>query len=139
MNLAHTFPPSGITKDVYDRKHTEIVNRQHEINRLLESHHDGNEHFKIALTSLMALDSKSYELFESSTLEEKRQLIGYVFSNLELKGRKLSYTLKTPFNYFVDLASCKEWLPIIDTIRTHAMQDVLLLFQAQPTFFMAHS
>ena len=55
--------------------------------------------------------SRAYGIFESSTTDEKRQLIGYVFSNLELEGEKLRYTLRTPFNLFTDLASCKEWLP----------------------------
>ena len=55
--------------------------------------------------------SRAYDLFERSTIEEKRQLIGYVFSNLEMKGATLRYTLKKPFNLFVDLASYKEWLP----------------------------
>ena len=96
---------------MYNRKNTQLVNRQHEINTLLEQHHNGNEQFKIALTSLITLASSAYDIFESSTIDEKRQLIGYVFSNLELEGAKLRYTLKKPFDLFVDLASYQEWLP----------------------------
>ncbi len=100
-----------ITKDIYDRKHTQLSARQQEINRLLEQHHSGNEQFKNALASLITLASRAYDLFESSTIDEKRQLIGYVFSNLKMKGATLRYSLKKPFNLFVELGSYQEWLP----------------------------
>lgn len=100
----------SITRDVYNNKLTQLVNRQQEINQQLEQHHKGNEHFKIALTSLITLASRAYDLFESSTIDEKRQLIGYVFSNLELKGTTICYSLKKPFNLFADLVNRKEWL-----------------------------
>ena len=56
------------------------------------------------------LASKAGEIFDRSQTDEKRQLIGYLFSNLELEGGKLRYALKTPFNLFVNLGDCKEWL-----------------------------
>ncbi len=100
----------SITKDVYNNKLLQFTNRQQEINRLLEQHHKGNEQFKIALSSLISLASHAYDIFESSTIDEKRQLIGYVFSNLKLNGSKLQFSLQKPFNMFADLASCQEWL-----------------------------
>lgn len=101
----------SITKDAYDRKYTQLINRRLEINEQLERHHTGNERFKIALSSLIELASKALDLFERSNTDEKRQLIGYMFSNLELEGAKLRYTLRKPFDLFVDLASYKKWLP----------------------------
>ncbi len=101
----------SITKDAYDRKETQLLNRRVEINEQLERHHTGNEQFKIALSSLLGLTSNIAELFDRSKTDEKRQLIGYMFSNLELEGSKLRYTLRKPFDLFADLAVCKEWLP----------------------------
>lgn len=109
------FLDKSITKDEYDRKHTQLVARQQEINQRLEQHHSGNEQFKIALTSLITLASHAYDLFECSTIDEKRQLIGYVFSNLEIKGETLCFSLKKPFNLFVELASYQEWLRELDS------------------------
>mgnify|MGYP007047600470 CR=1 FL=1 len=82
---------------------------------MLEQHHEGNENFKIAATTLVTLTSKASDIFDCSTTEEKRQLISYVFSNLELEGSKLRYALKAPFNLFVDIAMCKKWLPEQDS------------------------
>lgn len=101
----------SITKDMYDRTNGQLIQRRQEIQEMLERHHSGDEQFRIAVSTMVMLASKAAEIFDRSQTEEKRQLMGYVFSNLELKGSTLSYSLKKPFNLLVDLASCKEWLP----------------------------
>ena len=64
---------------------------------------------------LVMLAYKAAEIFDRSTTNEKRQLMGYLFSNLELEGSKLRYALKTPFNLFINLDGYKEWLPGSDS------------------------
>ncbi len=108
--LLDEYLDKSITKDMYDRKHGQLIQRRHEINELLERHHAGDEQFRIAVTTLVTLASKAAEIFDRSTTDEKRQLMGYLFSNLELEGSKLRYTLKTPFNLFIDFDGCKKWL-----------------------------
>jgi hypothetical protein len=41
--------------------------------------------------------SRARDIFESSEVDEKRQLLNFVFQNLELKEKKLSVTLREPF------------------------------------------
>ncbi len=105
----------SITKDIHNKKHQDLTQRRYEINKKIEQHHEGNSQFKIALTMLVTLASKAWEIFESSTIDEKRQLIGYVFSNLEMEGATLCYSLKKPFDLFVNLASYQEWRPLRDS------------------------
>ncbi len=57
----------------------------------------------------MTLASRAYDLFESSETEEKRQLIGLVFSNLEMEGEKLRYTLREPFDRMFNLTDRQGW------------------------------
>ena len=102
---------------MYNNKLSQLISRQQEVNQLLEQHHKGNEQFKIAISSLITLASHAYDLFESSTIDEKRQLLGYAFSNLELEGATLRFSLRKPFNLFADLATCQEWLPGTDSNR----------------------
>ncbi len=109
--LLDEYLDKSITKDMYDRKHSQLIQRRQEIQESLERHHSGDEQFRIALSTMVSLASRAADIFDCSKTEEKRQLIGYVFSNLELKGSTLCYSLKKPFNLLVDLASCKEWLP----------------------------
>ncbi|MDH5723806.1 MAG: hypothetical protein OEY94_10870 [Alphaproteobacteria bacterium] len=68
---------------------------------------------------MVTLASQAADLFDRSTTEEKRKLIGYVFANLELEGQKLRFSLKKPFDLFVDLTSCQEWQGLIDVIGTN--------------------
>ena len=104
-----------ITQDMYNRKNIQLIQRRKEIGELLERHNEGDEKFRIAVSTLLTLASRAADIFDHSTTEEKRQLIGYVFSNLELEGGKLRYALKTPFNHFVDLGDYQEWLPRKDS------------------------
>jgi site-specific DNA recombinase len=104
-----------ITKDVYDRKFTQIQDRRKEITVLLEEHQGGNEEFKIALTALTSLASKAPELFRSSKTPIKRHLISMVFSNLGLSGGDLQYELNEPFKTLKTRGSCQEWHPVRDS------------------------
>ena len=48
--------------------------------------------------------------YEEITMqEEKRKLIDFVFQNLELKGQKLEFTLRPPFDQFVKCTKNGEW------------------------------
>jgi hypothetical protein len=44
--------------------------------------------------------------------------MGFVFSNLEMKGPTLCYSLREPFSDFQNVASYKEWLPFVESYRT---------------------
>jgi hypothetical protein len=69
-----------------------------------------NNEFSITLTTFISLASRVYEIFESSKIAEKRQLINFMFSNLRMNGEKLRFNLKKPFHLMADLISHYEWL-----------------------------
>ena len=52
----------------------------------------------------------AYELFESSKIEQKRKLINYVFSTLQLEAANLRYSLRKPFDLMVDCSTRSDWL-----------------------------
>ena len=100
----------SITQDEYDKKAIQLKERQGQINAELKILNDADEQFGTTLTSLISLASKAYDIFESSKIEQKRQLINFMFSNLRMNGAKLLFDLKQPFNLMVDLNSHHEWL-----------------------------
>ena len=65
--------------------------------------------FKDAMCDILTLVSKSYDLFESSKTDQRRQLLGFVFGNLKLEGSSLRYILRKPFEVFSDLPNNPEW------------------------------
>ncbi|MAF97493.1 MAG: hypothetical protein CMH26_02540 [Micavibrio sp.] len=67
-----------ITKEVYDRKLLQLQTRRKEITVKQQEHQEGNEEFKIALSTLLTLASKASGLFESSKTPLKRTLVTFV-------------------------------------------------------------
>src|SRR6266568_6473013 len=84
-------PRLRITQDEYDKKARDLKQRQTEIERRIEQHQKGEGDFRTTLESLISLASRAAELFERSKTEQKRELIAFVFSNLQLKGKKLEF------------------------------------------------
>ena len=93
-----------------DKKARELKERQTEITLRIEQHQNGEGDFRTTLESLISLASRAAELFERSKAEQKRQLLAFVFSNLRLKGRKLEFSMRSPFNLMVNRTSYSSWL-----------------------------
>lgn len=100
----------SITTDTYDRKCQEFKTRQYNINEQIKSYLKADETFKLTVNTVLSIASKAFDLFESSKIEQKRKLINHVFSNLELEGTTLRYSLKKPFDLMVDCTTYSEWL-----------------------------
>ena len=73
-----------ITQDDYDKKARELKEQQAEIATRIEQHHH-NAEYRTTLESLISLAYRAAELFERWKTEQKRQLIAFVFSNLQLR------------------------------------------------------
>ena len=71
--------------------------------------------------------SRAAEIFERSKTDQKRELIAFVFSNLRLRGKKLEFSLRSPFDLMVNRASYTSWLAFLNTVRTERFEQVLSL------------
>ncbi len=99
-----------ITQDEYDKKARELKERQTEIALRIEQHQEGEGSFRTTLEGLISVASRAADIFERSKLDEKRQLIAFVFSNLSLRGKKLEYSFLSPFDLMVDRPDHASWL-----------------------------
>lgn len=97
---------SSITKDEYDKKSNSLRAEQYNIKAKMDSHIGADEDFAITVEYLLDLASRSYSLFESSGIEQKRKILNLVFTNFLLDGSKLDYTIKRPFDMLVKRSSC---------------------------------
>ena len=98
-----------ITNDLYDKKVLELNNRQQIIASELEAIAKSDESFYLTVSALLSVLSNTSNLFDSSRIEEKRRVLKFVFSNLEMNGSKLECTLNKPFDLLVKLPKCTEW------------------------------
>jgi len=92
-----------ITQDEYVKMHSELRQRQYELNDKLKRIIVADENYSNTLINLLNICSRAPELFESSKVEQKRQLINFLLSNLKLRGKNLEFELKKPFDALVNL------------------------------------
>ena len=106
-----------ITESEYNKTANELRDQQRVIDKKLKQHTTADEEFGITVSYLLDLASRSYELFQSSEVDKKRQLLNLVFSNLNLKGKKLDCKPKEPFAAIIAANDRSEWLPGPDSNR----------------------
>lgn len=99
----------SITQSIYDKKVYDLKTRQHDIERQLSAHSNADETFYYTLSALLELTSKAHECFVRANIEQKRKLLNLLFSNLEMDGTTLCYTLQKPFNTLVNLSESEDW------------------------------
>lgn len=124
--LLDLYLDKSITEDRYYKKKEELEEDLLANNVRLSEHYKGDSDFKNSVSALFSLSSKAYELFNSSNIEQKRKLIGFVFSNLKLNGSKLEYSLNKPFDALANFNNHTEWLALVNTLRTDYYKDVML-------------
>ena len=59
------------------------------------------------------------EVFESSEPLEQRAILGFLLQNPTIRGKKLDYTLRKPFDTVLELAKNPTGLCIIKIVRTY--------------------
>ena len=104
-----------ITQDKGQEKTRELKERQARIATRIEQHLEDEVSFRTTLESVISVASRAAELFERSKTEQKRQLIAFVFSNLRLKGKKLEFSLRSPFDLMVNQGGYQGWLGDLDS------------------------
>jgi site-specific DNA recombinase len=99
-----------IDETMFQEKLKEYKGRQYEIVDEIGRHEKGDEAFHITANQVMNLAKRAWELFESSDVDEKRQLLNFVLQNLKLEGKKLLVEAREPFNLLIDAGNCpKGW------------------------------
>ena len=100
----------SITQNEYDEKARALKQQQVEIAARIEQHQTGDDAFRTTLEALISAASRAAELFERSKTEQRRKLVSLVFSNLRLNGKKLDYTMRSPFDLMVNRPNHASWL-----------------------------
>jgi site-specific DNA recombinase len=95
-----------IDETVYLEKLKEFKNRQMEILEEMKRYEVADENFHITANLVLKLASRARELFESSEIDEKRQLLNLMFQNLQLRDVNLSVQVTEPFKTMVDYKEC---------------------------------
>ncbi|HJK87809.1 MAG TPA: recombinase RecB, partial [Candidatus Megaira endosymbiont of Mesostigma viride] len=76
---------------------------------------NADDNFNERMIDVLQIAANAHKVFLLSTNEKKRRLINLVLSTVKLNGRKLEYTLRSPFDMFVKLPENEEWRALEDS------------------------
>lgn len=99
----------ALSKEEHDQKRQKFKARQIELANQLNSYHMADDGFRDAVADTLELGRKAHDLFLRSNNAGKRRLLGFVFSNLQLNGQKVQYSLRKPFDLYVKAGNIGEW------------------------------
>lgn len=98
-----------ISPENFNEIDADLKSEQSELENKMKNHTQADEKFSIAMSTIVSLASNAYNLFMSSNIDEKRELINLIFSNLKLINGELQFSLRSPFDKLVNLASYTIW------------------------------
>ncbi len=100
-----------ITDDDYDRYFQSFKEQKADIASRLGILQEAEDNYYITAKYLLELANRAYELFKSSEVEERRQLIKLVLSNLRVEDKLVRYDAIKPFDTILNYADGQLWLP----------------------------
>jgi len=109
----------GITKDTYDKKHQELQDKIQELEIEMSEHSKADYEYQNTVATVISVARRAKTIFDnSSEPARKRQFLNYILQNPTVNGKKLYFTIASPFNLVLELADSPNWLPIVDEFRT---------------------
>lgn len=100
----------SITESDYTEKKNRYTDNIKELQRKIEQLNKADEEYYLLADTILSLSQRAGELFESSELEQKREIINLTLQNLVLNGEKLSYDLIKPFDTILKSNDSHIWL-----------------------------
>lgn len=100
-----------ITDEHYDRFYLSFRDQMNDTNSRLAQLQEAEDNYYITAKYLLELSNKAYDLFISSEVEEKRQLIKLVLQNLRIEGGNMLYDAQKPFDSILKYSVSQLWRP----------------------------
>lgn len=109
----------SITKDIYDKKHTEYQDQIQTLEIELSEHTKADYDYQTTVATVLSVARRAKSIFEnSSEVANKRAFLSLILQNPTVDGKKLAFTLASPFNLVLELADNPNWLALADDFRT---------------------
>lgn len=103
--LLETYLDQGVTKEVYDAKHLEYGKKIQLKEIELSEHRQADYDYQTTVASVLSVASRAKEIFDGSDAHEKRAFLNYLLQNPTVYEKTLTFTLRSPFNLVLELAS----------------------------------
>lgn len=102
----------SITKDIYDKKHQELQDKMQVLEIELSEHRKADSEYQTTVATVISVARRARAIFDgSSEPAEKRAFLNYILQNPTVNGKKLYFSIASPFNLVLELADSPNWLP----------------------------
>ena len=108
--LYHDRLDGRITVNQYDKYLEELAEREEELNAEFSQLTSNDTSFMVTASYLLEIAKEAPRLFRSSKPALQRKLLKFVLSNLTIKGNKIDFNLKTPFDTIAECSKTSNWL-----------------------------
>jgi site-specific DNA recombinase len=98
-----------ITEEEHSEKRQSLAERRDTIALEIQQHNQADDKFSERMQDVVKIGGNAYNHFKLSNVEAKRRLVNLVFSTVKLRGKKLEYTIRSPFDHFIKLDEMSEW------------------------------
>ena len=102
-----------ITESDYDRFYISLRDKLTDLNTQLSKLQEAEDNYYITAKYILDLSKRAYDLFKSSEVEQKRQLIKLILSNLRLSGKNLVFNAAKPFDLILDCSDRLVWRALL--------------------------
>ena len=92
-----------ITPEEYRDLNEDIKQEQYELEGKSALLTEADKNFSIAISTILSLGNNAYQIFKSSKVETKRAILKLLLSNLQMKDKRISYTLRKPYDFISSL------------------------------------
>jgi hypothetical protein len=122
--LLDTYLNQSITKDVYDKKHQEYQDQIQILEIEMSEHSKADYDYQTTVATVLSVSRRAKSIFEnSSEVAGKRAFLNYILQNPTVDGKKLYFTIASPFNLVLELADSPNWLSTWDNVRQAILEE----------------
>lgn len=101
----------SIPKDVYDEKHDKHKEQTQTLEIEMSEHSKGDYDYHTTVATVISVARRARTIFEnSSEPAEKRAFLNFLLQNPIVDGKKLYFSIASPFNLVLELADSPTWL-----------------------------
>lgn len=99
----------NISDSEYERFYQPLRDKITDVDIRLSQLQEAEDNYYITAKYILELTNRAYEIFIGSEVEEKRQLLGLVLSNLRIEDEKVLYEAQKPFDTIINYADDQRW------------------------------
>lgn len=102
---------TSITKGMYDKKQQELQDQLQLLGIEMSEHQKADYDYQTTVATVISVARRAKTIFEnSSDVAGKRAFLNYILQNPTVNGKKLYFSIASPFNLVLELAESPNWL-----------------------------